>query len=282
MKNVLRTLIYNESVSLTLLDATETVNEAIRLHGLSRASAVVFGKALAVMTYVASCLKEETGEVSVSIKGSRAADKISVSGNYALNIRGCIDNPIADAEPGDGADSFLGDGTLTMIRDDGYSRPFVGACAIPCGSGIDEAFEEYYRISEQLPTRIASVVRLDERGGCAFAGAAVLQPLPFADEELLKRLPVGEELKGVARAISELGLEKCAEAYFSAKSEDFSLREAAYKCNCSREYLSGVLVSLGRGQLVDVLRSEGEIKVHCHYCNKDYRFTREDIDGLFP
>ena len=40
MENVLRTLIWDEQVSLTLVDATEIVNEAIRLHGLSRPAAL--------------------------------------------------------------------------------------------------------------------------------------------------------------------------------------------------------------------------------------------------
>ncbi|MFQ9738204.1 MAG: Hsp33 family molecular chaperone HslO [Christensenellaceae bacterium] len=61
-----------------------------------------------------------------------------------------------------------------------------------------------------------------------------------------------------------------------------NLRKAEYKCNCSKEYLSGVLVSLGKDQLKDILREDGEIKVHCHYCNKDYRFTEEDVEKMFP
>lgn len=44
MENVLRTLIWDEQVSLTLVDATEIVNEAIRLHGLSRPRGAGAGK----------------------------------------------------------------------------------------------------------------------------------------------------------------------------------------------------------------------------------------------
>ena len=117
---------------------------------------------------------------------------------------------------------------------------------------------------------------------CAFAGAAVLQPLPFASEKVLNSLPTEAELGKIAEQISALGPEKCAQTYFSAKSAVLEEREAAYKCNCSREYLSGVLVSLGKEELEDILRKDGEIRVHCHYCNTDYRFTREDVDKLFP
>ena len=50
MKNVLRTLVYDEQVSLAVIDTTEIVKEGIRLHGLSKASAYVFGKCLSAMT----------------------------------------------------------------------------------------------------------------------------------------------------------------------------------------------------------------------------------------
>ena len=54
MKNLLRTLIYNEQVSLTLADTTEIVREGIRLHGLSKGSGYVFGKALSAMTFMSA------------------------------------------------------------------------------------------------------------------------------------------------------------------------------------------------------------------------------------
>ena len=283
MENVLRTLIWVEQVSLTLVDATEIVNEAIRLHGLFRPAALVLGKTLSVMTFMSACLKEETGEVSVSLKGNGRGGKLSVSGNYALRIRGYIDCPQAVTEGGDEEAECLGsEGSLTIIRDDGYSRPFVGACALNSSGSVERAFEEYYRISEQLPTHIAASIGFTPEGTCAYAGTVVLQPLPFADEETLKKLPARKRLEEIAASVKALGLEKAAEIYFSAKSAGLNLRKAEYKCNCSKEYLSGVLVSLGKDQLKDILREDGEIKVHCHYCNKDYRFTEEDVEKMFP
>ena len=68
---------------------------------------------------------------------------------------------------------------------------------------------------------------------------------------------------------------------FIAKKEDFERRFAQYKCNCSREYIGGMLVTLGRVQLEDIVRTEGAVKVHCHYCNTDYAFYGEDVRKLF-
>ena len=165
MKNLVRTLIYNGQVSLTLADTTEMVTRGAGTHGLSKASAYVFGKALSLMTFMSACLKEETGEISLSLKGD-ACGEIAVSGNRKLNMRGYILNADATGEGNEESERALlsGNAYLTVIRDDGYNRPFVGACALPENAGLDEGFEEYFRISEQLPTRLHSSVELDEEG----------------------------------------------------------------------------------------------------------------------
>ena len=48
------------------------------------------------------------------------------------------------------------------------------------------------------------------------------------------------------------------------------------------EYLAGVLVSLGEAQMREIIRADGALRVHWHYCNTDYVFTDEDADKLFP
>lgn len=275
MKNVVRTLIFNEQVSLTLADTTEMVNEGIRLHKLSSNLAEIFGKALSIMTFMSACLKNEKGEISMSLKSEDGGKEIGVSGNQALRLRGFITTEFGFENIGLGTQ-----GSLTIIRDDGYSRPFVGSCALPSSGNIDEAFEEYYRISEQLPTRIATVVELNEAGSCVFAGVVVVQPLPFAD---VKTLETVETLKldEILQEIKDKGLEQAAKENFQTDKSVWELKTAIYKCNCSREYLKGVLVSLGERQMRQIIREDGAVRVHCHYCNTDYEFTDEDADNMF-
>ncbi len=288
MKNVLRTLIGGGQVSLTLIDGTEMVREAIRLHVLSRASAIVLGKALVDMAFVSASLKDPDYAVSLSVRGDGEGGDVSVSGNGRLEMRGYIGDasvPLSEGESEEAGEArCLGSrGTFVLIRDDGYGEmPFTGTCMLPASGGVDGAFEEYYRVSEQIPTRVASALRFGENGELVFAGGAFLQPLPGADPALFDSLPSGEALRKIAAAIGEEGTEKCAIRFFSADSSAFDEREAAYKCNCSKEYLSGVLFTLGREELEEILRTDGEIKVHCHYCNKDYRFTPEDVKKMFP
>lgn len=277
MNNVLRALVYDGQVSLTLADTTELVREGIKLHKLSKGSALLFGKTLSAMTFMSAGLKGERGEISLALKSDGLCGDIGVSGNRALAIRGYIGE--TTVENTDERACLGENGSITIIRDDGYSRPFVGSCAVPENAGADGAFEEYFRISEQLPTRIATVVELDENGDCAFAGVVALQPLPFADDKALQKTQEAG-LGGVLSELKNSGLVKTAEKHFGA-TEAREERRAEYKCNCSREYLLGVLVSLGESQMRQIIKEDGAVRVHCHYCNTDYEFTEEDADELF-
>ncbi|MBO5737603.1 MAG: Hsp33 family molecular chaperone HslO [Clostridia bacterium] len=283
MKNLVRTLIYDGQVSLTVANTTEMVQKGAQLHNLSMASAYVFGKALSAMTFMSACLKNERGEISLSLKGDGTSGEIGVSGNKLLHIRGFIGNTALEGGATAAAEQLaLGQNSaITIIRDDGYNRPFVGACALPENGGLDEGFEEYFRISEQLPTRIQTAVEFDENGACVFAGFVALQPLPFADESVLDAVEK-VDLGVLLSAVKTQGVAECVAQHFTVDKTVWEERKAAYRCNCSRRYLTRVLVSLGEEQMRQIIEEDGAVRVHCHYCNTDYEFTNEDADLLFP
>ncbi len=280
MKNLVRTLIYDGQVSLTFADTTEMVRRGACLHSLSKTSAYTFGKALSLMTFMSACLKEETGEISLSLKGD-VCGEIAVSGNRRLYLRGYILNTDASGEADEKSERALlsGNAYLTIIRDDGYNRPFVGACALPQEGGLDEGFEEYFRISEQLPTRLRTAVEMDG-ADCSFAGVVALQPLPFADKQTLEKVSL-LDLSQLLRKIKEEGAMSALKDSFDVEEDAVESREAQYRCNCSKEYLTRVMVSLGESQLRRIIREDGAVRVHCHYCNTDYEFVDEDVDKLF-
>ena len=75
-------------------------------------------------------------------------------------------------------------------------------------------------------------------------------------------------------------LRKAAKA-FDCDEKVWDSRKAAYRCNCSKHYLSRVLVSLGEEALREIIREDGAARIHCHYCNTDYEFTDADADKIF-
>ena len=92
MENLVRTLIYDGQVSLTVANTTEIVQTAIERHHLSETSAYVLGKALSALTFMSACLKDDRGEISLALKGDGSYAEIGISGNKLLNIRGFIGN----------------------------------------------------------------------------------------------------------------------------------------------------------------------------------------------
>ena len=279
MTNLLRTLIFDGWVSLTVADTTETVKEAVKLHKLSKKSAYVLGKALSAMSFMSACLKNERGEISLSLQTDGEAQSIGVSGNKNLYMRGYIQNKfLSDTVKSE--EIFAGKSAFTIVRDDGYNMPFVGTCQIPKSGDLDEAFEEYFSLSEQIPTKLFTAVTFNTLGEVEFSGVVALQPLPFASEEILERMRAfnGEEFLSL---IKEKGVVQGTNERFEKSAEVWEERTVSYRCNCSKEYLSRVLVTLGKEQLFKIIEEDGSIKVHCHYCSSDYEFTKEDALDLF-
>ncbi len=280
---ILRGLIYNEEVSLVVADTTALVNEAIRIHGLSPLSAAALGRTLTVAAYMCSSLKTEGSALSVTIKGDGVGGPIYVSGDRLLHMRGYIDNPQAALPPNALGKLDVGgcvgrNGYLSVVRDDGENRPFVGTTPLVSGE-IGEDFAAYFAYSEQLPTAIAVGVKISREGSCLGAGGVFLQPLPGASEESIQK---AEEAIGQFGAVSsllqEMSAETLAEKYFG--NVTFYKLKPEYKCNCSRNYIEGILAAMGEEELRSVVAEQGKISVHCHYCNTDYEFSPEEAEEI--
>ena len=280
---ILRGLVYNDEVSVAVADTTALVNEAIRIHSLSALSAAALGRTLTVAAYMCSALKQERGALSVTIKGDGAGGHIYVSGDSELNMRGYIENPQAELPPNARGKLDVGgcvgkNGYISVVRDDGENRPFVGTTELVSGE-IGEDFAAYYAYSEQLPTAIAVGVKIGTDGTCLGAGGVFLQPLPGASEESIQKAEQAIlQFSAISSMLETSSAEEILKKYFGEVK--FYTRKPVYKCNCSRNYIEGILTAMGEEEIRSVLAEQGEIRVHCHYCNTDYVFTPQDAEEM--
>nr|WP_307198169.1 Hsp33 family molecular chaperone HslO [Neobacillus niacini] len=53
-----------------------------------------------------------------------------------------------------------------------------------------------------------------------------------------------------------------------------------FHCECSRERISNAIVSLGRGEIQDMIDTDGQAEAQCHFCNEKYQFSREDLEEI--
>ncbi|MBP5177119.1 MAG: Hsp33 family molecular chaperone HslO, partial [Clostridia bacterium] len=69
MGRLLKTLIFDDEISLSLLDTTDVVNEAIKIHKLSPLAAAALGRTMTAVAFLASNLKNASDNLSVTIVG---------------------------------------------------------------------------------------------------------------------------------------------------------------------------------------------------------------------
>lgn len=284
MNKLLKGLIYNDNLTLSVLDTTEMVNKAIKIHNLTPLTAAALGRTLTVSTFMASNLKNDGDKLSVVVAGDGVGGKITVCGNGNLCMRGVIDNPEATLPlRADGKLDVGGcvgrNGRITVTKSMGLKEPYSGSSKLVTGE-IAEDFTAYYAYSEQMPTAIALGVKIGKTGKCVGAGGVIIQALPFATEEdLVKAENVMKNFSNISTLIEEKGAEGVLKEYFG--NIDYREYNPKYKCLCNRNYVKGILTSLGEKEVNDIIEKEGSVKVSCQFCNKEYVFGKEDADKLF-
>ena len=55
---------------------------------------------------------------------------------------------------------------------------------------------------------------------------------------------------------------------------------AEYYCNCSKERVEKAVASVGKKDLQEMIEEGKPIEVNCHFCDKKYEFTVEDLKNL--
>lgn len=275
-------LAFNNKISVTVIEATELVNNAIKIHNLSPLSAAALGRTLIATTFIASTLKSSLDRVSVTLNGDGVGGQIVVAGDALLNMRGYIDNPHCElplnARGKLDVAGCVGKGRLSVMKSMGLKEPYTGSCAIESGE-IAEDFSAYFAYSEQQPTAMALGVKIGKNLQCIGAGGVILQPLPDADEQsVLSAEKLIFSLSDISTVMQNEGARKFVERTFSDYVyEEFTPK---YNCLCSKEYIDGILLTIGERELYDTIANEGKIEVHCHFCNKKYVYQKEDVDKL--
>ncbi|MBQ3596709.1 MAG: Hsp33 family molecular chaperone HslO [Clostridia bacterium] len=284
MDKLLKTLIFDDQISLSILETTDMVNKAIEYHSLSPVCAAALGRTLTVCTFMSQGLKNQKDKLSVTVSGNGPIGKITVCGNGDLQMRGYVDNPQVDLPLNSKGKLDVGgcvgkNGRITVIKSMGLKDPYSGSCQLVSGE-IAEDFTAYYAFSEQQPTAIALGVKIGTDGKCVGAGGVIVQALPFAQtENLIKAEEIIKNLTNLSTLIENGSAEEILKTYFGDLK--YTEYHPKYECICSKEYLEKILISLGKEELCDIVQKEGSVKVTCEFCRKEYEFTQEDVDRLF-
>ena len=231
---------------------------------------------------MASNLKNEGDKLSVSVCGDGVGGHVIVSVDSSLRVRGYIDNPQAELPLNEKGKldvrGCVGKGRLTVVRSMGLKEPYSGSSEIISGE-IAEDFAFYYTVSEQEPTAMALGVLMGSDGKCIAAGGMVMQALPGCDDETAQKAQeIILKYQDISTTIKNLSASGIVKEHF--KGNYFTERTPVYKCICSKDYIDGLIISLGKEELYDILKEQGEIRIECQYCDKKYVYDKEDVDKL--
>ena len=283
MGKIFKGLAFGGDIDVCVLDTTDLVNEAIKIHNLSPLCAAALGRAMTATAFMASGLKNKSDRLSVTITGDGAGGQIVVCSDSDLNVRGYIENPQVELPLNplgklDVKGCVGTKGRISVVKSMGLKEPYTGSCHLVSGE-LAEDFSAYYTFSEQVPTAMALGVKIGVDYACVGAGGVVLQVMPGAREE---SIDAAEKLISEFGAISSLielsGAKGVCEEFF--KDVLFTESECGYKCNCSDEYVTKMLLTLGKKELYETIEKVGKIEVNCQFCPKKYTYYKEDVDKL--
>ncbi len=271
-------------VKCVAIRSTETVRRGAEIQGTTPNATAAFGRALTAASMMGNMQKVENGSMTLQIKGGGPIGTIVCVSDAVGNVRGYVTEPkvpLVEKYPGklDVGATVGTDGTLTVIRDLQMKEPYIGSVALTSGE-IGDDVTAYFAQSEQTPTACALGVLVDRDQSVKVAGGYLFQLLPDAPEATISALEQGIRKAGAVTPMLDKGMtpEEILQTVCGELGVDIlEKQEIAYKCYCSRERVSAALLSLGRGELEEIISEDKAFPVECQFCDTVYTFTPADI-----
>ena len=284
---IIRMLAYEGRVSVICASTTKLVEEARKIQDLSPVMTAAFGRLLTITSIMASEMKSNKDKITVQLKGSGPAGTLLVTANNYPKVKGYVTDPHVDIplnEFGklDVSGAIGTEGYINVIKDIGLKEPYIGICPLISGE-IAEDFAEYFAKSEQKNTAVALGVLVD-KNGVKSAGGYIITPMPDATDEEISKI---EQSIFKAGAISKM-LDKNMTLLEIAKAvtgdENVQLIEEnitpVYECDCSKEHMEDGLATLDKDVLKEMIEEDGKAELVCHFCNKKYEFSKEELEDI--
>jgi molecular chaperone Hsp33 len=287
MGKLVRATASNGDIRLFAAITTDIVEKARQIHDLSPTASAALGRLLTAGSIMGAMLKGEKDTLTLSMNGRGPAGNLVVVANSKGNVKGYISNPHVDLPLNDKGKLDVGgaigkDGFLNVVKDMGLKDPYVGSVPLYTGEvGDDIAY--YFTVSEQVPSAVALGVLVDTDISIKSAGGLVIQMMPGANELLADIITFRlQEIPPLSTLIAE---GKTCEDILNLLFDDMDLKiheeiDIAYECDCSRERVEKALIALGKEELERLKEEEEIMQVECHFCERRYQFTKDDMQNL--
>lgn len=287
MGKIVRYITKDGSAFVIACDSTSMVAEMERIHKTSAAVTAALGRTITACSMMGDMLKGKEDSITIRINGGGPCGELIAVSDSDGNARACVQNPVVElplnAVGKLDVKGVVGtEGQIFVIKDIGMKEPYVGQTPIVSGE-IAEDITNYFATSEQTPTVCSLGVLVNPDLSVSNAGGFIIQLLPFCEDEVIDKIennvksipPVTDML---SKGFSADDIAKQALNGFELDKLDESNIE--YKCNCSRQRVEKALISTGFDNLKEMSDSAEDTEVSCHFCDKKYIFTPNDIKTL--
>lgn len=161
-------------------------------------------------------------------------------------------------------------------------QPYQGIVSLT-GDSIAHALESYMRQSEQLDTRLW--LAADTRA----ASGVLLQKLPAEggraaqarDTDAWDRTTTLAGTLTPPELLDNDPEQLVRKLFWQERLEHGAAFAPRFECRCSRGRIGRMLLSLGRGEVEDILREQDRVEVTCDFCNQVQSFDAVDVGQLF-
>lgn len=221
------------------------------------------------------------GRLSIQLRSSTALRTLFAECTAAGTLRGVVQLAEGGGEVSRDLTALGADALLAITienpgldpREPQRYQSLVGLDA----AALDEAFEDYFRQSEQLPTRL-----LLAADGSRAAGL-LLQKLPGdeGDADGWDRVSALFETLGKQELLDTPAQTLLHRLFHEEKPELLGERPLRFACSCSRERVEGMLQSLGEEEARAAAEPTGAVEIRCEFCGREYHFPLTELDIMF-
>ena len=284
MDKLIRGISVNKDIRFFAIESTEVVRKAQELHELDPVSTVIMGRLLTAALMMASDLKASENLVTLKIKSDGLINTVLTTSDRSGTVKGFLRSRTDIDKTGKeeivSIKETLGKGQLTVIKDLGLKKPYVGMVELNYGTiGRDLT----YYFAKQTPSSVGLGVLLDEEQ-VRQAGGFIIQLMPDAPESTIATLESNLNSFPNYTDVLDMGFtsKEIIERYLLKGLEPLFLEEVGvqYKCDCSKQKFTEGLSLLSEDDLKEMIKAGKDINVNCHFCNSDYKFSVDELKTI--
>jgi molecular chaperone Hsp33 len=287
------------------------VDTLLARHRYPPAVSKLLGEAVALTVLLGTSLKidgrfqlqtRSDGPVTMLVVDFETPDRLRAYAQYDAERLAAL-----HVAPPELSGAMLGRGHLAFTVEPGSDMARYQGVVALAGGGLEEAAHEYFRQSEQIPTRVRLAVAEAMRGGAGSAwraGGILVQFLPDAGERA-RDLPPGDAPEGIempggaededawveARALVDtvedhelidptVSSEELLVRLFHERGvRVFAPREVHEACRCSRPRIISMLKSFSPEERREMVGEDGAITVTCEFCSTVYTLDPAEVEG---